>query len=224
MLHRKKCTQCRLRFATEASANPVPVPTRVSANMQTPGKDPVFEILLLCFPSKHFVFLSPLHHPRHGSNPCRRLQISPCARLRGVITPTAALGKKLPVNLLSPAPAPARGCLCPGCCVPLAARCPQGHQPLHHRPGTGCPVPHVCGQSRWVPRKQVGQALGPPRLCCSVRCHRDPPPLRSYKRKEGACPPPTPPAGLLASAHGYTGWRGISWEAASHCLQAGIVS
>lgn len=157
----------------------MPVPTRVSANTQTWGKAPVFEILLLCFPSKHFVFLSPLHHPRHGSNACCRLQISPCARLQGVITPAAALGKKLPMKLLSQAPAPARGCLHPGCHVPLAARCPWRHQPLHHRPGTGCPVPHICGQSWWVPPKQVGQALGLPHLCCGVGCHRDPPPLRS---------------------------------------------
>lgn len=31
-----------------------------SVNMQTPGKAPAFEILLLCFPSKRFIFLSPL--------------------------------------------------------------------------------------------------------------------------------------------------------------------
>lgn len=163
----------RLQFATEATADQVPVPTPSQCEYANTGEGSRLWNPAALFSLQVFHLHQPPHHPSQGSNPCRRLQISPCARLWGVITPVAASGAKPPMKLWSRAPAPAGGVFMPRLLrppVPVAVGCPQGHRPLSHHPGTGCPIPHVGVQNPMMPSKTGTSAPGPalPLLRCGM--------------------------------------------------------
>lgn len=74
-------------------------PHRVSENMQTLRKAPAFEILLLCFPSKHFLFISPLTAPTSSPTPAAHSKFCPMPGC-GMQLPQLLLGgPKPPVKL-----------------------------------------------------------------------------------------------------------------------------
>lgn len=107
-------------------------PHRVSENMQTLRKAPAFEILLLCFPSKHFLFISPLTAPTSSPTPAAHSKFCPMPGC-GMQLPQLLLGgPKPPVKLPLHMPASARSCSYPGCPIAPAAGCSQGHQSISH--------------------------------------------------------------------------------------------
>lgn len=128
-------------------------PHGVNVNMQTLGKVPAFEIRLLCFPSKRFIFVGPLTAPARAPTPATDSKFHQAA---GCNYPSCCFGGKafscqglLVPQLLRPP-------------IPIAAGVPAGTPATQPPPWPR--MPHatcLCSEPTSMPSKTGSSGPGP---------------------------------------------------------------